>query len=441
MKQTPTLLLTLLMPFMSADLGAEEVTKPSKPNIIVILSDDQGYGDLSCYDHDKEVSTPNIDSLAKSGVRLTAGYTSAAVCAPTRAGLLTGRYQQRFGVYGNRDILGKSFLTQITLADILKKSGYVTGAIGKWHLGRDSKKQWPNHRGFDEFYGFLMSARGYYGELSNNSIMRNEEKIPAGENYLTDSFTREAVSFIDRHSNKQPFFLYLPYNAVHYPLTAREDYLKRFNTGDKSRDTYLAMLASLDYGVGKVMDALKKNGVYDDTLLIFLSDNGGDTHYGGRNGKLKGNKGQLYEGGIRVPFIVSWPKQLKGGSVCDVPMMSVDIFPTAVAAAGGTMPDDRAYDGCDMLPVLKGEAQGPLHDALFWEAEGRGKNKKAGPWAVRQGDWKLISGKELELYNLASDMSETKNLIAEEPEIAAKLNALHQQWKDSVEKDAAALPD
>lgn len=438
MKQTPILLLVLLTPFMSGHLGAEEAAKTTQPHIIVILSDDQGYGDLSCYDHDKEVSTPNIDSLAKSGIRLTAGYSSAFVCAPTRAGLLSGRYQQRFGVYGNRDILGTSFLTQITLADVLKKSGYVTGVIGKWHLGRDSEKQWPNQRGFDEFYGFLMSARGYYGELPNNPIMRNGEKIPAGEDYLTDSFTREAVSFIDRHSKQQPFFLYLPYNTPHYPLMAREDHLKRFNTGDKSRDTYLAMLASLDEGVGKIIAALKKNGVHDDTLLIFLSDNGGDFHYGGRNGKLRAGKGQLYEGGIRVPFIVSWPRRLKGGSFCDVPMMSIDIFPTTVAAAGGTMPDDRAYDGRDMLPVLNGEADGPLHDALFWEAERRGK--KPGAWAVRQGDWKLISGKDLELYNLASDMGETRNLIAEEPEIAAKLNALHQQWKASVEKEAATLP-
>jgi arylsulfatase A-like enzyme len=438
MKQTAILILTLLTFLRSAYLGAEEAPKLSKPNIIIILSDDQGYGDLSCYDHDKEVSTPNIDSLAKSGIRLTNGYTSAAVCAPTRAGLLAGRYQQRFGVYGNKDILGTSFLTQITLPDVLKKHGYVTGAIGKWHLGRDSKEQWPNQRGFDEFYGFLMSARGYYGELPNNPIMRNGEKIPAGEDYLTDAFTREAVSFIDRHSNRQPFFLYLPYNTPHYPLMAREEHLKRFNTGDKSRDTYLAMLASLDEGVGKIIDALRKNGVHDDTLLIFLSDNGGDIGYGGRNGKLRADKGQLYEGGIRVPFIVSWPRRMKGGGVCDVPMMSIDIFPTAVAAAGGTMPDDRAYDGRDMLPILTGEAQGPLHDALFWEAESRGK--KPAPWAVRQGDWKLISGKELELYNLASDMGETKNLIAEESEIASRLNALHQQWKASVEKEATTLP-
>ncbi len=438
MKQSPAIFLALLAPFLSAHLGAEEIAKPSKPNIIIILSDDQGYGDLSCYDHDKEVSTPNIDSLAKSGVRLTAGYTSAAVCAPTRAGLLTGRYQQRFGVYGNKDILGTSFLTQITLADVLKKSGYTTGVIGKWHLGRDSEKQWPNQRGFDEFYGFLMSARGYFGDIPNNPIMRNGEKIPAGEDYLTDSFTREAVSFIDRHSKKQPFFLYLPYNTPHYPLMAREDYLKRFNTGDKSRDTYLAMLASLDEGVGKIIDALKKNGVYEDTLLIFLSDNGGDFHYGGRNGKLRAGKGQLYEGGIRVPFIVSWPKRLQGGSACDVPMMSIDIFPTAVAAAGGTMPDDRAYDGRNMLPILTGDAQGPLHDVLFWEAEGRGK--KPGAWAVQQGEWKLISGQQLELYHLSSDMSETKNLIAEKPDLANKLNDLHTQWKASVEKETAALP-
>jgi arylsulfatase A-like enzyme len=210
---------------------------------------------------------------------------------------MSGRYQQRFEFYGNKDCHKDGFVKQITLPQVLKKSGYVTGCIGKWHLGRHTKDRWPNNRGFDEHYGFLMGARRYFGPRSNNPIYRNEKPVGADEDYLTDSFSREAVDFVNRHANKKPFFLYLSYNAPHYPLQAREDYLKKFNTGDKKRDLYLAMMMSLDEGVGMVTDALKKKGIYKNTLIFFQSDNGGKIGFARNNGDLRGEKATYYEGG------------------------------------------------------------------------------------------------------------------------------------------------
>jgi arylsulfatase A-like enzyme len=407
----------------------------AKPNIIVIFTDDQGYGDLSCYDNPGDIKTPNIDRLASDGVRLTDGYSSAAVCGPSRCGLMSGRYQQRFGVAHNKDIFHQGFVKQTTLPQVLNESGYVTGMIGKWHLGRKTKDRWPNNRGFDEFYGFLMSARTYFGQRSNNPIMRNEEIVGADEGYLTDSFNREAVSFINKHAGKKPFFLYLSYNAPHYPLLAREDYLKEFNTGDKKRDTYLAMMKSVDEGVGMVLDSIKEKGIYDNTLVFFLSDNGGETGYGGNNGPLRSDKGNMFEGGIRVPFIVSWPGKIPKAKVCKVPMMSFDIFPTAVAAAGAKMPAKRTYDSRDMLPILTGKSKGPLHEMLFWQSREHDK------WAIRKGNWKLVSQKKegVMLFDLSKDLGEAHDLAAAHPEKMKELSELHEAWKKEVEQEAKAL--
>lgn len=416
------------MPVASNDRMTDQAAS-DRPNIIVILTDDQGYGDLGCYDNPGDVKTPNIDRLAASGMRFTDGYACAAICAPSRAGLLSGRYQQRFGLYHNqdmRDVDNDGFAQQITLPQVLKNSGYVTGCIGKWGLGRKARESRPNQRGFDEFYGFLMSSRGYFGQKSNNPIYRNETVVEADDGYLTDSFNRESVDFINRHAGKKPFFLYLPYNAPHYPLEAREDYSKLFDTGNKSRDTYLAMLKSVDEGVGMIEEALKKHGIYENTLIFFLSDNGPDFHYGGRNGALRGAKGDYYEGGMRVPFIVSWPARIPAGKVCSVPIMAFDIFPTTVAVAGGKMPDDRIYDGRNMLPLLTGEAKGTLHETLVWQ------HKRDDPqWALRQGDWKLVSvGKDtVQLFNLANDLKEQTDLAADDPEKVKELVALHNAWE------------
>ena len=397
------------------------------PNFVVIVSDDQGYADASCYDHPKEVSTPHIDRLAAEGVRFTNGYASGYVCAPTRAGLLTGRYQQRFGFYTAGDSRTGMPVSEITVADVLKKKGYATAVIGKWHVGLEPEYR-PLQRGFDEFYGFLGHGAHDYFKLGitdeYTSIYRNDKPID-DTGYLTNNLAREAVSFIERHQ-KQPFFLYLPFNAVHWPLQALQKHIERFNTGDQNRDIYLAMLVCMDEAIGRVLDALKRTGADDNTLIVFFSDNGGARKNFANNGVLRDYKQTVYEGGIRVPFIVRWPGKLPKGAVCDEPVISLDVMPTVCAAAGATLPGDRLYDGKDMLAVLRRQTKGSLHEALFWY-------DGADQWAVRAGKWKLLFYKgSLELYDLHADISEKNNLIEENPEIVKRLQHTFEAWKDQM---------
>ncbi|MBA7643686.1 Arylsulfatase [subsurface metagenome] len=283
----------------------------------------------------------------------------------------------------------------------------------------------PLKRGFDEFYGFLGHGAHDYFKLQitneHNSIYRNDKPIN-DTGYLTDNLAREAVSFIERHQ-KRPFFLYLPFNAVHWPLQALQKYIKRFDTGDENRNIYLAMLTSMDEAIGKVLDALKRTGADDNTLIIFFSDNGGAKKNFSNNGILRDYKQSVYEGGIRVPFIVRWPGKLPKGTVCDEPVISLDILPTICAAVGAALPGDRVYDGKDMLPVLRRETKQPLHKALFF-CDG------ADQWAVRAGKWKLLYRKgSLELYNLDIDISEKNNLASEQPNMLRQLRALYDQWR------------
>jgi len=361
--------------------GAWLVAAARQPNVIVIVSDDQGYGDISCYDHPPEVHTPNLDRLAELGVRFTDGYASAYVCAPTRAGLLTGRYQQRYGFYTAGDSRAGLPLSEITLADLLKKAGYATGAFGKWHLGIELPCH-PLKRGFDEFYGFLGHGAHDYFDLKRkpeapyNSIWRNLEIIDDAS-YLTDNLAREAVSFIERHRSG-PFFVYLAFNAVHWPLQAPEEDIKRFHTPDPQRNIYLAMLYRMDLAVGRVLDALERWGLEDETLVFFLSDNGGARNNHAHNGKLRDFKHSVYEGGIRVPFLVSWPGQIPQGKVVREPVICLDILPTVCAAAGIELPASRVYDGKNLLPLLQGKVSGPVHEVLFWDGD---ENKRA----VREG--------------------------------------------------------
>jgi len=391
---------------------------------VLIVSDDQGYADSSCYEHPKEVDTPNIDRLAAEGVRLTNGYASGCVCAPTRAGLLTGRYQQRFGFYTASDSRIGMPVTEITLADVLRKEGYATAVTGKWHLGLEPEYR-PLRRGFDEFYGFLGHGAHDYFKLGMTdeytSIYRNDKPIN-DTGYLTNNLAREAVSFIERNKDR-PFFLYLPFNAVHWPLQALPKHIELFNTGDENRDIYLAMLVCMDEAVGKVLEALRRSGVDDNTLIIFFSDNGGARKNLACNGILRDFKHSLYEGGIRVPFIVRWPNKLPKGKICDEPVISLDVMPTVCAAVGAELPGDRVYDGRNMLPVLLGQAKGPLHESLFWD-DGEGQ------WAVRAGKWKLVSPKgTLELFDLQADTSEKTDLKARNPEVVKQLAKLYEDWK------------
>ena len=401
-----------------------------RPNIVVILADDQGYADVSYHDHPEEVHTPHIDALARSGVRMTNGYASAFVCAPTRAGLMTGRYQQRFGFYTASDSRAGMPVDEITLADLLKGAGYKTGMFGKWHLGLTPEFH-PNNRGFDAFYGFLGHGGHDYFDLSykedsaHNAMYRNQEIIN-DTGYLTDNLAREAVGFIEQNK-EDPFFLYLPFNAVHAPLQAPEEDVKQFDTGDEKRNILMGMLKRMDLAVGEVVKALKQNKVWENTLIFYFSDNGGARATNANNAPLRGYKQQVYEGGLRVPFFVSWPGHLEAGGECDVPVICMDVLPTVCAAVGISLPEDRIYDGKNMLPALAGKTSDPLHDALYWDGD-------SGTWAIREGKWKLTFSRtqKLELYDLDADIGEQNDLADQNPELVQKLQDKFKVWRSQM---------
>jgi len=409
----------------SSPLATRAAADSGRPNIVVIVSDDHGYADLSCYDHPKEISTPNIDRIARNGVRFTQGYVSAYVCAPTRAALLTGRYQQRFGFYTASDSRAGMPLTEITMADILRKHGYATGAFGKWHLGLDMPYH-PLKRGFDEFYGFLGHGGHDYFDLKRQpedyrSIWRND-KVIDDTGYLTDNLGREAVNFVRKHQ-KRPFFLYLAFNAVHFPLQAPEETIRKFDTGRRNRDIYLAMLHHEDRAVGLLLDELEKSGLAQNTLLFFLSDNGGARNNASNNGILRDYKHSVYEGGIRVPFLASWPARLAPNTVYREPIICMDILPTVAAAAGAQLPADRTYDGKNLLPYLTGKAPAPVHEWLFWDGD-------EGRRAVRYLRWKLVDNNgKIELFDLETDVSEKNDLAAKHPEMVQRLRTALEQWR------------
>jgi len=403
---------------------AQAAQKAERTNVIVIVADDLGYAGVGCYGC-KDIPTPHIDSLAKNGVRCTNGYVSCPVCSPTRAGLMTGRYQQRFGHEFNPGPAAKAPdnfglpLTEKTLADWLKQGGLATGMVGKWHLGY-TEKYHPLSRGFDEFFGFLGGAHSFIDSQADkeNPILRGRKPVEEKE-YLTDAFTREAVAFIDRHK-REPFFLYLTYNAVHAPMQAAEKYLKRFEKiEDKDRRTHAAMLAAMDDGIGAVLDKLRKEQLEANTLIFFISDNGGPTRVNtSSNDPLRSFKGQVYEGGIRVPFIVQWKGHLPAGKVYEPPVIALDILPTAVSAVGVKMPAEAKLDGVDLLPHLVGKQEmKPPHSHLFWRFGERS--------AVRKGNWKLVKtdAEPVQLFDLAADVGETKNLAEQKPELVKELAA------------------
>lgn len=407
----------------------------SKPNIVVILVDDAGYADFECYGG-KEIPTPNINSLAAGGVKFTDAYVSASVCAPSRAGLITGKYQQRFGFEHNPSGTPSPGYTkadmgldpaETTIADALKQNGYHSIAIGKWHLGNETK-HFPLNRGFDEFYGFLAGHRSFFGykgkkekeeALLDNYREVNEDSIT----YLTDMFTNKAISFIDQNK-QQPFFMYLAYNAVHTPMDAARKYWNQFDyIKDSGRRTYATMMASLDENIGRVFGALQKNNLEKNTLIVFLNDNGGATTNSSDNGPLRGMKGSKWEGGIRVAMMMKWPQYLPQQNVYTKSVSSLDIFATAVAAAGGKQNLNNGKDGVNLLPFIKGEKQQTPHQALFW--------RRGVAAAVREGDWKLIRVKSnpVLLFNLSNDLSETTNVADANPDIVKRLLHKLNQWE------------
>jgi arylsulfatase A-like enzyme len=430
---------------------AQQPSAPARrPNFVIILADDYGYADAG-FQGCKDIPTPQIDSIAAGGVVCTSGYVSGPYCSPTRAGLLTGRYQQRFGHEFNPGAspeLGLA-LSETTIADRLKAAGYATGLVGKWHLG-GAPRFHPQRRGFDEFFGFLGGGHSYFparggGGEAAAPIYRGTTAVGETE-YLTDAFAREAVGFIDRHkSGDRPFFLYLAFNAVHTPMHATDERLQRFAAiGDTQRRTYAAMTAALDEGVGKVLAKLRAEKLEENTLIVFFSDNGGPTMpgttiNGSRNAPLRGSKRTTLEGGVRVPFAFQWKGKLPSGKHYDLPIIQLDLHPTLLAAAGVAVDPQWKLDGVDLLPYLSGRDTGVPHDTLYW--------RMGAQMAVRQGDWKLVrydrhadpgqgaskktgatdvTGRKL--YNLAQDIGESHDLSAQYPDKTEELQAVWQRW-------------
>lgn len=434
----------------SAAGNAAEVTRP---NIVVIMTDDQGSHDLGCYGA-KDLRTPEIDALAAAGARFTNWYSNAPVCAPSRAALMTGRYPARAGVVTNGQKLEPR---QKTTATLLKQAGYRTALIGKWHLG-ETPDTLPNAHGFDYFYGFLpgcvdfYSHRYYWGErgagqVNFHSLFRDRQEIFEDGEYLTTRISEEACSFIRRAAG-EPFFLTVTYNAPHYPMHAPQRYLDRFpHIVDPERRVYAAMIAAVDDGVGDIRRALRQAGQLENTLFIFLADNGATTESragldqkpatAGSNEPYRGYKFSLFDGGMHVPAIMSWPGQIAAGTVVDKVSMTMDILPTACAAARVKIPDGHVVDGRNLLPLETRSA----HEAIFWE---NGKQR-----AVRKGNWKLVldgnaygrtpqdnkplAGEDaVFLSDLSKDSSETTNLRRAHPQVVDELTSAIHAWYASV---------
>jgi len=404
-----------------------------RPNVIVILADDLGYTDTG-FTGAQDIPTPNIDRIARAGVRFTNAYVSHPFCSPTRAGLMTGRYQQRFGhennpKYDPNDRVSGLPADQITLAQVLSEAGYATGIAGKWHLGATPEMH-PLRRGFREQFGFIGGGHDYFkaggvDETREYFIPFQRDGKPVAESeYLTDALSREAGAFVRRHSGN-PFFLYLAYNAPHTPQQATEKYLGRFaGIQDPRRRNYAAMISAMDDGVGRLLDTIDELRLGAGTLIFFLSDNGGPVGINGSsNQPFRGAKGQLYEGGIRVPFAARWTGRLPAGKVYSEPVISLDIFPTAAALAGAKSPAGVKLDGVDLMPHLDGKATRPPHERLFWRTGGGVQ------YAVREGRYKLYRNADgAQLYDLEADPGESRDVAADHKDVFERLEGARQDW-------------
>jgi len=407
--------------FCSAALAAA----PGKPNVIIFLSDDVGWAEYG-FQGAKDIPTPHIDSIAKNGVRCTQGYVSGPYCSPTRAGLMTGRYQTRFGHEFNSVARQSGLaLSEKTIADRFKTLGYATIVVGKWHLGEQPPYR-PWQRGFDEFYGTLSNTPFYHPtNFVDSRVSKEVQPVEDKEFYTTDKYADRAVEFIDQHKN-EPWFLYLPFNAQHAPLQAPQKYLDRFSSiQDEKRKIFAAMMSAMDDAVGRVLDKVRQHGQEENTLIFFLADNGGPTMQTTSNNlPLRGFKSTTWEGGVRVPFVVQWKGKIPAGQTYEQPIIQLDILPTALAAAGATIDPAWRIDGVNLLPFLTKEAADKPHQTLYW--------RFGEQWAIHHGDWKLVVGRDggpqPGLYNLAEDISEAKNLAGAKPEKVAELLALYQAW-------------
>ena len=407
------------------------------PNIVVFYADDLGWGELGCQGYTKDIPTPHIDSLAKNGMRFTNGYVAATYCSPSRAGLLTGRYPTRFGHEFNSVANAVGLRSdQTTMATRLKALGYATAAVGKWHLGNQPENR-PTRRGFDEFFGTLNNTPFFHPTAFIDSRVSNEvQAVKDPDFYTTDAYAERAVDWIGKNKDK-PWFLYLPFNAQHAPLQAPKKYLERFPTiTDKKRRMFAAMMASMDDAIGRVMGTIRELGQEENTLVFFIADNGGPTaSTTSKNGPLRGFKMTTFEGGPRVPYIAQWKGKIPAGKTYDLPVMNLDVLPTAIAAAGGKPEASWKLDGVDLMPCVTGAETARPHPTLYW---------RFGPqWAIRHGDMKLVVSKggsgRPELYDLATDIGESKDLAASQPEKVKELQAMWDKW--SAEQAPPSAPD
>jgi arylsulfatase A-like enzyme len=411
-----------------------------KPNVLIILSDDQGYSDTG-FQGSKDIPTPNLDRLAHEGLRCTSGYVSHPYCSPTRAGLMTGRYQARFGHehnprYDQNDHREGLPTSEKLLPQFLQAAGYATGWIGKWHLGA-APEFLPQNRGFQETFGFIGGIHHFQNwkvdptKEANLPLYRNGQEVEVTEN-LTVAFGHEAAGFVQRHQ-KEPWFLYLAFNAPHDPEEPTAERLARFaNIEDRKRRAYAAQVSLLDDAIGETLNTLRETGQEKRTLVFFFSDNGapfGDGHggsvpNGGVNTPLRDGKHSVYEGGVRVPFVVSWPSHLPAGRDYDLPVSSLDVFATALASANIPMPTDRPYDGVNLIPYLKGEKTDAPHPQLFWRLNERLQAAaRSGPWKlVRDGTWRP------QLFDLATDISESHDASNQNAQATSEVNNALDTW-------------
>ncbi|ANQ52373.1 sulfatase-like hydrolase/transferase [Flammeovirga sp. MY04] len=423
-------------------LFAQKKTKTDKPNIILIFSDDGGYADFG-FQGSKEIKTPQLDKLAHSGVIFSQGYVTASVCGPSRAGLITGQYQQKFGYVENNvpgymsdaskylDVEMGLPLDQKTMGEYMKDLGYATAYYGKWHLG-DADKFHPNKRGFDEFYGFRGGDRSYFAYEQfphpDKRMERNFNNFEEPNRYATDVFADETISFIEKHQD-EPFFIFLAFNAVHTPIETTEEDLALFPNLEGKRKELAAMTWALDRASGKVMDKLEELGLDENTIVVFTNDNGGPSDKNASvNYPLAGTKSNQLEGGIRVPFTMTWKSKIKKKTTFDFPVSTFDLLPTFYAAGGGDVKDLKDVDGVNLLPYINGENKERPHEVLYWKINTRA--------AVRSGDYKLLrfSDRPAELYNLKEDISEQNNLAYQEPEKLRELFKVLYNWELTLER-------
>jgi arylsulfatase A-like enzyme len=439
----PRFLPVLLALFCLAPEARVARSAPARPNVILFLTDDQGYADISvngCSDY----QTPHLDSLAKNGVRCAAGYVCQPQCSPSRAGLLTGRHPSRFGHEENPpgEAVPRYGLppSEKTLADHLTAAGYLTAHFGKWHLGAHATHD-PRQRGFaeslsveatfagpEEQQAFQRSRRTLFGQPGKYAGLSRSGKPERTPKYVADALADEVVRFIERPHDR-PFFLYWAHPFPHVPQIAEERYLQRVaHIPDEKRRVYASMMLAVDEGVGRMLEALRRKGLEENTLIVYASDNGGpaDGRLPCSNGVFRGSKGGMFEGGIRVPYFVQWKGRLPAGKVYERPVSTLDVLPTVLAAAGARPPAAPGLDGVDLLPYLTGEATGEPHDRLYW------RYLRRGLFALREGDWKLMKERDKNgrpmLFDLKNDPGETTDLAGRHPERLQAMRAAYDAW-------------